>query len=457
MGTKKVSFTQLTHDVVYASAEPLPFVEIMERVNNFTPITTKKPKNTIRNAISQSHMIVAAGNGRYGWKPRLINGALIRHTIQAAELTQHCLYWDKDMQDVVCPTFFASKKYRDKGPIQVTLPNGKTASCSLEMFEAGIWGTPADTEFWQWFHTLSAQPDDHMLFKVVDGEAKQFQVSFQPRSERNEDAIIVRNQEFVETGRKLMKKRAYSLATWDLTTYLLATGFYHDSVPPDPFSELWHDGIIAPSIYGKEPAIPKSKPDSLASALFGQFAIEYDFENPTLPREYDPDFGLRHARQSRNARSRSVISYLLRVNHRALPEVWRDIILAEDNTLEDLHLMIQSAFSWADDHLYSFYLSGDSRDHSSEVGSPWSDTSIHTHQIQMMQLDIKESQSFLYFFDYGDSHEFDVTVQEINLTAPKAKYPRIVDYHGQAPPQYPGLPKDRSQMQWDPYRHWHSR
>ncbi len=455
MAAKKVNFTQLTHDVVFASNIPLPFAEIMASVNRIMPITTKNPKNTIRNAISQSRMIVSTGDGRYGWKPRLINDSIIRHTIQAAELADDRLYWDSDVKDAICPTFFASQKYSDRSPAHVALPNGKTSDFSLEMLSAGIWGTPATPEFWTWFHKLNAQPGDHLLFTVIDGEEKRYRIDFQPGKERDEESIAVRNQEFVRLGLELMRKRPYGISPWDFTTYLLATGFYRHPVPPDPFSELWHDGIIAPTMYGTEPELPQ--PEPLASALFGQAIQEYDYENPPdLPRAYDPDYGLRHARKSRKARRGSVTSFVLRVNHRTLPEVWREIELAEDNTLEDLHLTIQSAFRWLDDHLYSFYLSGDRWDRDSEIGSPWSDTALHTHQVQMAQLDLREGQTFLYFFDYGDSHEFDVTVLKINPLAPKADYPRILDYHGQAPPQYPDIDEETDEMSWDPYRHWQS-
>ena len=66
MSKQKISFTQLTHDVVQQSLEPLPFDDIMSKVNALHPITTKNPKSTIRNAISQSHMIVSTGDGRFG-------------------------------------------------------------------------------------------------------------------------------------------------------------------------------------------------------------------------------------------------------------------------------------------------------------------------------------------------------------------------------------------------------
>jgi hypothetical protein len=77
-----------------------------------------------------------------------------------------------------------------------------------------------------------------------------------------------------------------------------------------------------------------------------------------LPREYDPNYGRRRSRPSRKAQEGTFTSYTFRINHRALPEVWRDIELAEDQTLEDLHLAIQQAYCWHDDHLYSFYMSG---------------------------------------------------------------------------------------------------
>jgi len=244
--------------------------------------------------------------------------------------------------------------------------------------------------------------------------------------------------------------RPYGVTIWDLSTHLLTTGFYHHPVPPDPLSELWDaragEGDIVPAEEG-EARLP-------VSALLAQTPVTSPEEYPpVLPLEYDPDLGLRRVRYSRKARRGSVRSYVLRVNHRSLPEVWRDLELAEDNTLEDLHLLIQQAYHWWDDHLYSFFLSGEAWDDESEIGSPWSEARLHTHQVQMGQMELEEGQVFLYLFDYGDQHEFDVTVLRINPVAPKGKYPRVLDYHGSAPPQYPDEDDDRW-LDWDPHRHW---
>ncbi len=58
----------------------------------------------------------------------------------------------------------------------------------------------------------------------------------------------------------------------------------------------------------------------------------------------------------------------------SLPEiptpVWRKIELAADQSLAMLHLAIQKAFEFDNDHLYSFYMSGEAWDRSTEYSLP---------------------------------------------------------------------------------------
>jgi hypothetical protein len=61
------------------------------------------------------------------------------------------------------------------------------------------------------------------------------------------------------------------------------------------------------------------------------------------------------------------------VFHVSIPgtgRVWRKIELRENQTLEQLHLAIQDAFKFDDDHLYSFFMSGKAWDGSSEYALP---------------------------------------------------------------------------------------
>jgi hypothetical protein len=52
-------------------------------------------------------------------------------------------------------------------------------------------------------------------------------------------------------------------------------------------------------------------------------------------------------------------------------------------------------------------------------------------------LGLQVGQKFLYIFDYGDEHQFQIRVHAINPDAPEGEYPRVVESRGQAPAQYP--------------------
>ena len=431
MQMKPPSYTELTHKVVREAFDAIPFAEIVSRVNALRRITSKNPKQTIRGAINGSHMILSTGDRRFGWKPRLITGSVLRHTLQAAELGKQWLYWDIGVRDALWPGFFETQKYGDQKPVTASFGDGKEIILSLEHAAHATWGSVADHLFWDWLEGLGSSAGDHLMLDVIDGMAKTYAFRFEPRAARDEAVIAARNQVLLEAGRKRDRK-AYGVTDWELTAHLLAIGFYKHPVPPDPFSELWPEA--------EKPAVPITPSDSdpLASALFGQEAHAYDFEQPAgLPPEYDPALGQRRPRFSELARRQSVTSSTFRVHLRRLPEIWRDLELAEDNTFEDLHLLCQRAFSWSEDHLYSFFLSGKAWDRVSEIGSPWSDSSLHTHQIRIGDVELKEGGSFLYLFDYGDGHEFEVTLLQRDLLAPKGDYPRITGRQGRAPEQYP--------------------
>lgn len=463
MPKPKISYTELTYRVVRESAEPLPFTEILQRVNEITPITTKNPKQTIRNAIGQGHLIVATGDGRYGWRPRLMTGSALRLTLSEQDLAGQHLAFGDEVRDALWPSFFESQSRSDRGPVEVELPDGLITPFALIHLGNGQWGTAGSAEFWAWFKGVGALAGDHLIIQVLDGEAKQHRIEFEPRAARDEAAIAARNEAIVQESLTFVRKRHQGTASWDLTKHLLCTGYYRHPIPPDPLVEIWtpevwQDEVIATPGFGSGDwhftgeKIWQPSPDAELSGLFGAPVQVYDYENPPdLPREYDPARGERRPRASVKAQQGPVRSFTFRVSHRALPKVWRDIEIAEDQTLEDLHLLIQQAYEWWDDHLYSFFLSGEAWDRTSEIGSPWSDSGLHTHQVRIGQLGLQPGQKTLYLFDYGDNHEFDVHLLRVDPAAPKGMYPKIVARHGRAPEQYPDYDEGTGEMSWNPY------
>lgn len=117
--------------------------------------------------------------------------------------------------------------------------------------------------------------------------------------------------------------------------------------------------------------------------------------------------------------------------------IYRTIELRPEQTLDDLHYAIQRAIDWDADHLYSFHMSGRLYDLNyvfscpyEEDRPPWTDEAI------IGELGLVVKHKFVYYFDYGDSHKFEVEVVDIGAQAKPGEYPRVVKSHGEAPSQY---------------------
>lgn len=117
--------------------------------------------------------------------------------------------------------------------------------------------------------------------------------------------------------------------------------------------------------------------------------------------------------------------------------VWRRIELRGDQTLHDLHRMMQFAFDLGDDHLYAFYLSGKAWDSLTEYGSPLSD-SRNAARYRLESLPIAMGQRFLYIFDFGDDIRFQITLEAIipSGVVSAERYPQITAERGTFSPQY---------------------
>ena len=192
-------------------------------------------------------------------------------------------------------------------------------------------------------------------------------------------------------------------------------------------------------------------------------------------------------------------SYTFHVSLPGTGRTWRKLELRADQTLHDLHLAIQNAFEWDNDHLYAFYMSGKAWDSDSEYRLPdnttpwdeiieddeddqleppeltpeereaqlrqffgtdsgltlaemetkfadfwesfWEDAAEagpgNSLETELSVLNLRPKQEFMYLFDFGDEHRFKVRVYAINEQAnPADDYPRVVELVGDSPPQY---------------------
>jgi hypothetical protein len=86
-----------------------------------------------------------------------------------------------------------------------------------------------------------------------------------------------------------------------------------------------------------------------------------------------------------------------------------------------------------EDHLYSFYLSGRAWDEDTEYSTGKARFSSRT-RIGDVPLRIK--QRFLYLYDYGDEHRFEVQLLGPGPEQGKLRTLNLVETHGEMPPQY---------------------
>lgn len=116
-------------------------------------------------------------------------------------------------------------------------------------------------------------------------------------------------------------------------------------------------------------------------------------------------------------------------------KVWRKIKLSHNHTLYDLHMEIQNAFHFDDDHLYTFFMEG-KRSSKNNFHSDMCGEGPYVDHAVIGELGLYKGKRILYLFDYGDMWQFMINVVEINENEEEISIPEIIEIKGEAPKQY---------------------
>ena len=119
----------------------------------------------------------------------------------------------------------------------------------------------------------------------------------------------------------------------------------------------------------------------------------------------------------------------------------RRLALPANRTLADLHALIQEAFEWDDDHLYSFWLDGKfwGAD-DTEYTTPFDleDRGASSSEVRMDTLRLAQGQKIAYIFDFGDEWRVSLKLFEIRDGGEVG----ILERKGESSPQYPDLEEE---------------
>lgn len=113
--------------------------------------------------------------------------------------------------------------------------------------------------------------------------------------------------------------------------------------------------------------------------------------------------------------------------------LWRKINVSYKHSLDDLHIAIQEAFDFNNDHLYAFFVDGNRPIYCADAESK----GITAEETTIADLALYKGQKLLYLFDFGDEWEFDVELLSIDKKSALPIKPVIVEAKGESPEQYP--------------------
>jgi hypothetical protein len=127
---------------------------------------------------------------------------------------------------------------------------------------------------------------------------------------------------------------------------------------------------------------------------------------------------------------------------RVRPQVMRRVEVPVDIRLDDLHLVVQIAMGWDNDHLYEFRIGKRS------FGIPDPDLGAYLQEgpddaSGGTLLDIFANggrKAFTYMYDFGDSWDHSIKVEAVAEAAPDRGYPRLIAAKRACPPEDVGGP-----------------
>ncbi|MFF7641522.1 plasmid pRiA4b ORF-3 family protein [Streptomyces canus] len=111
------------------------------------------------------------------------------------------------------------------------------------------------------------------------------------------------------------------------------------------------------------------------------------------------------------------------------PPVWRQLLLPASIRLDRLHSVIQDAMGWQNCHMHAFTIDG------VQYGHPDGELGFRDERTATLGALLKSGAQCVYTYDFGDSWEHLITVEQFRTAAAGLHYPYCVDGAGACPPE----------------------
>lgn len=112
------------------------------------------------------------------------------------------------------------------------------------------------------------------------------------------------------------------------------------------------------------------------------------------------------------------------------PMIWRRILLPENQTLAELHRAILICFDWMDLHLHDFLIHGRQYGLYKPGGGSFDESA---DRVSLAQLQLRESQKFVYTYDYYDRWQHDIRLEKIEANQRQLRLALCIGGKGRGP------------------------
>src|SRR3954451_246491 len=130
-----------------------------------------------------------------------------------------------------------------------------------------------------------------------------------------------------------------------------------------------------------------------------------------------------------------------------MPTVWRRLVLSSALMLDDVHRILQAAFGFTDSHLHRFAVGPSMYDEASalylcpfDVEEGDDDGGVDEREVRLDRLLVGPGDEVLYEYDFGDSWEVTIQLQQVLQRAPDASPATCVDGRRAGPLEDSGGP-----------------
>ena len=124
--------------------------------------------------------------------------------------------------------------------------------------------------------------------------------------------------------------------------------------------------------------------------------------------------------------------FILKIDlNQSVPKIWRRVVVSPETRLEKLHWIIQIAMGWTNSHLHQFT-------HNRKHYAPNDfeiDNSFDSSDIKLNTLLKKAKDRLFYEYDFGDSWNHTITLEDIIESEKGMLVPRCIGGKNSCPPE----------------------